>query len=741
MARVSSLPLVLEVGPAGVYDEFYPTSTPAAYSGAPPPSGRAGSSSGGAPRQVYVHQARRACTASDLATKRYARFLAVGASPPKGAGRVKKLGLPRATNPPAADAQRPVPKPPCLSKASSADGRTGQVSNGYGLPYSLWDARKLHPVVFPNQPAADASNETGRRRHSPTRHEAALLKGCEEPALGSSYIVEGASGAMALLLPRLQLDAERRRIAGICQQFEAVEVSRNEKLMSLLRRTDAAAAPAGCAATGKFARAKDRVKELLAQHSQRLQEANRRQKLREEEEKRRRKIAIELEEKKRAEEVARLHQEELRKKEETARLEQIALEERRRAEAQAEERRRQQEREEAAKKAEEEEARKKEEDRRAELLRKQQEDQANLQLQQQRQQQQQQLQQQQLQQQQQQQAEVPSSVGAVETERTATASAAAVAPEGSAPSPSWLPAGTPQVAQALERRRWLATLEAEELKGIRDSKEPEVRRLRIETKKKLTAPLNHVASTHKSIKLAALSLMKELDTLQRASKPTIFRFGLFSFVDVLLRQCEPGGQIFTRPSACWAYANLMQMVGKAFSPVVQFFESLMCNACPYVVPMVPAKPPGMTMAEFRAFRGQWASEDDGAFGDRMGAFVRLYLSWKVATLRPQELWTWMARLLNLKQRRISVVLLVVALETAGNTLLVNFKGQFHKVLMYIQTSFIPRFKILAAKHPGLKVALEQLVMFLNKYEESNRTLAPSEGQAIPENSVDVSASG
>lgn len=90
-------------------------------------------------------------------------------------------------------------------------------------------------------------------------------------------------------------------------------------------------------------------------------------------------------------------------------------------------------------------------------------------------------------------------------------------------------------------------------------------------------------------------------------------------------------------------------------------------------------------------------------------------------------WGWMARILNMKPRRITATLLEKFLQVAGHSLAANYRRQFLKMLLLIKTHTLPAVDRLPNKHTP---SFTRLRLFIQEVETTNMAnLAVPEGRA------------
>jgi len=89
-------------------------------------------------------------------------------------------------------------------------------------------------------------------------------------------------------------------------------------------------------------------------------------------------------------------------------------------------------------------------------------------------------------------------------------------------------------------------------------------------------------------------------------------------------------------------------------------------------------------------------------------------------------WRWLATLLNLPVRRVSVVLLVPFLDALGAQLHSAYGRQFSKMVEHIQTVFIPKVRGMEGLHDEERGALSRLETVVGKLRAALRAGRPIE---------------
>jgi hypothetical protein len=113
-------------------------------------------------------------------------------------------------------------------------------------------------------------------------------------------------------------------------------------------------------------------------------------------------------------------------------------------------------------------------------------------------------------------------------------------------------------------------------------------------------------------------------------------------------------------------------------------------------------------------------EKEGIYNDRMSGIVAL---WAALSLKRPELWTWIARISNMKPRTISPLLVFTFLEIAGADLVKIYQGQARKLIQYLLGTWIGMAPEGAVAHATrLRLFLERFRVHGNIQEMDMREL-------------------
>ncbi|KAF6003397.1 Nuclear pore complex nucleoporin component [Cyanidiococcus yangmingshanensis] len=122
------------------------------------------------------------------------------------------------------------------------------------------------------------------------------------------------------------------------------------------------------------------------------------------------------------------------------------------------------------------------------------------------------------------------------------------------------------------------------------------------------------------------------------------------------------------------------------------------HQCPYTMPHWYRRRPDESPEHFRIRMGyRKPDEPFERYMERMGGYISLFAAMCQTALQNAPpnpyglglLWTWIARLINTKPRRMTALLLVNALEVAGHAMSLRYGTQFGKLLQLIRDEIVP----------------------------------------------------
>lgn len=330
-------------------------------------------------------------------------------------------------------------------------------------------------------------------------------------------------------------------------------------------------------------------------------------------------------------------------------------------------------------------------------------------------------------------AEEQARIAAAETAAAESAQRAAAASAAAASAPGrieWPPS-------AAETRAAYARMN-EAADGFRKSKEPDTKRLRLSLKKAINLAGNQVAASERQVAKSVQAMVRALRTAAAAGVPA----HAFAVGEVAERLVGEGGTA-ARGAAVFAVAAVMAGVA-AHAPdrssMVGALRGAFLARCIYVAPASARRGPGDTDADWRARIGSRDGEGAEGYINRMAGFVGLFAALVVtmharggprlerSPFTPDEGWTWLARIVNGKQRSITPAIVVSFLENAGYGLSRMYGKQFAKLMGTVKVSVLEG--AVAGTPPGPRANLEAILREFG--EMGNRFKDVPEGMVFPE---------
>ena len=305
-------------------------------------------------------------------------------------------------------------------------------------------------------------------------------------------------------------------------------------------------------------------------------------------------------------------------------------------------------------------------------------------------------------------------------------------PAKTAPSPA--PASRPE---ALEWQRALAFRDRLQEAARRFERDTAAAAVRLQLKKRINLAVNQIALSeasviHKSQLLVQLLQQGGGDDLSLPSAAWLH----LRIAERIVREGE--GQVVLSTESAFALGSVLVALCAACPSLREVVMAQFHVACPYTVPVFPAAPRD-TAVDAETWRRQWgyasADESEERYHERMAGYIGLFAA-MCQTDMPHlaanpfgvtVLWTWMARVVNAKPRRITALLLVSVLEVAGYAMRLRFDQQLLKVLRLIETQVVPRLPRTAPPGPTARLVSWMQTHARQRPEE----MQPPKGRMLP----------
>lgn len=235
--------------------------------------------------------------------------------------------------------------------------------------------------------------------------------------------------------------------------------------------------------------------------------------------------------------------------------------------------------------------------------------------------------------------------------------------------------------------------------------DPASQSLRFQLRKRINLAVNQIGLSlpsvlHKSSVLAAL--LHESLTTETAieSSESVSLLDAWLQLQVVRRIVREGAEqvVVSLPSsfALGAVLVLLTQQHPRLKPVVlgTFYQ-----LCPYTIPHWYRRRPGESLEAYLVRLGySKPNESFESYCERMGGYLSLFaamLQTALPNMHPNPygtgmLWTWSARVVNAKPRRMTCLLLGNVFEVAGYALSQQYGNQFRKLLRLVEAEVLPR---------------------------------------------------
>uniref|UniRef100_A0A7S3EE64 mRNA export factor GLE1 n=1 Tax=Rhodosorus marinus TaxID=101924 RepID=A0A7S3EE64_9RHOD len=157
-----------------------------------------------------------------------------------------------------------------------------------------------------------------------------------------------------------------------------------------------------------------------------------------------------------------------------------------------------------------------------------------------------------------------------------------------------------------------------------------------------------------------------------------------------------------------------------------------------VMPFQVHRLKGQTEEEYRMAIGYLEGETTDQYYERMVGYLSLYSAIMQTDLRAfgiqnpigiEKAWTWIAKTVNSKTRRITATLLITFLEICGYEMHRTYRLQFSKLVKLICNQLIPTFPRDSPPGPTTRI-----VVFGEEYARGQ--LDPPKGKQLPQRDLE-----
>uniref|UniRef100_A0A3Q0RQ68 mRNA export factor GLE1 n=1 Tax=Amphilophus citrinellus TaxID=61819 RepID=A0A3Q0RQ68_AMPCI len=295
---------------------------------------------------------------------------------------------------------------------------------------------------------------------------------------------------------------------------------------------------------------------------------------------------------------------------------------------------------------------------------------------------------------------------------------------------------------------------AQSFDQLNSAKDAQTKKLKLELQKAATIPVSQIASNSgsqlreifdKIDKLlsgrAVVSGGKSVSTSQH---PQGLEFVSYKLAEKFVKQGEE--EVASHYEAAFPIAVVASGVWELHPQVGDLILAHLHKKCPYAIPHYPPMKDGTPVEEYQRILG-YRVDDSGVEGQdsflkRMSGMIRLYAAiiqtkWPYSSKQgpvPHGLnhgWRWLAQMLNMEplvSLDISSVDVTPGhrfLQVCGNALMMQYRGQFWKLILLLKEEYFPRIE--AVTSSGQMGSVIRLRQFLETSLQS-RQISPPKGQ-------------
>ena len=218
-----------------------------------------------------------------------------------------------------------------------------------------------------------------------------------------------------------------------------------------------------------------------------------------------------------------------------------------------------------------------------------------------------------------------------------------------------------------------------------------------------------------------------------ANHPAGIKFCMGMLAKKIVRQGED--VMSSKAEAAFSFASVALALWDTFPDFGKLLLAYFYEFCPQLAPYAPSRIEGQTDKEFYTSLGYKYDKDtiekQDKYLKRMTGLSRLFAAIAAShkptgsnpdhPMGPKTVWRFITGLMNIKPLPdVTATVLLVLLETTGNMMITQFKGQFYKLLVFIKQSFLPELE--AVKTDGGPTA--RLDTFLQKVLAQKKIDAP-----------------
>jgi len=267
---------------------------------------------------------------------------------------------------------------------------------------------------------------------------------------------------------------------------------------------------------------------------------------------------------------------------------------------------------------------------------------------------------------------------------------------------------------------------------------PEMRAAKMDFKKKINVAVSQISGTRKQVMRKSEQLIDVLRNAERMGQ-AMSAFCMDTLAERIVDQAD--AQISAAQASAFPIAAVAVNVCAAHPALTDVLMAHFHRLCPYTVPMYPPKQENQSMADYQISIGYRHSsegpngfETEDSYLARISGTIALYAAITqtiydkgVHPFGLSHAWAWLARVLNMRPRRVTPTILLPFLEIAGYELNRVYRRQFVKLLNFISKDYMTR---LPPDAPAPAVA--RLKIYMHEFRAAGGKLQAPEGRNMPE---------
>ncbi|CAG8720672.1 16502_t:CDS:2 [Acaulospora morrowiae] len=236
------------------------------------------------------------------------------------------------------------------------------------------------------------------------------------------------------------------------------------------------------------------------------------------------------------------------------------------------------------------------------------------------------------------------------------------------------------------------------LKNINEklAKVPQLKTATLESRKKIKLKLNILTNSRTEI----LKIADEISNVLNSSKSSninVYYFLLNFLAKELIKHAEV--DILSNESSAFSFAHVSVLIAAWHTEFLNFLMARFVKKCPYVLPRYfdIREMDKMSVADFRKHIGYKDGEREDIYIKRMCSILALYCAiMQTQPIHPNlknpysidHAWTYLARLMNLKPKKITPFLLCTCIQITGAELIRVYRDDALKLFSVVCKAYV-----------------------------------------------------